>query len=167
MANDYKKDEGKPPLLDALQPFYPALLALAAMMEDMKHKHQLAGAVDPFNEWRQLPAVKNRLGNALARHTLGGLWKPNEADRVPGRQAHLHATHALFDLLGALTTHLEDNAAACCPAPDAKELHGPAGADWREPDNMCTSRQNPASRSMRCTRTKGHEGAHNNLGAWW
>lgn len=176
MANDYKQDAGKVPLLAALQPFAPALYALARMMEDMKHKHQLAGSADPFNQWAQLPAAKARMVQALERHLLpeeegATLWSVNTKDG-----SHLHATHGLFNLLGALALHIRDNADRCCGAPDAMEwaakaaestagpchvltgmpsrgergfstdggktfqhaagpapIHGPAGADWREP----------------------------------
>lgn len=118
--NNYKQDADKAPLMDALLPFAPALFALARMMDDMQHKHRLAGSADPFQQWKQLPQAKKRMANGLARHLLEhGPWTLNEADAYQGR-AHLHATHALFNLLGALTIHLEDNAVACCPAPDAR-----------------------------------------------
>ncbi len=159
---DYKRDAGKPPLLDALLPFGPALMALAAMMDDMQHRHRLAGASNPFAEWKNLPEAKRRMGNGLARHLLEhGPWTVNKADALPGTDGHLHAVHGLFNLLGAITMHLEDNKAACCGAADAavldgqlpycqgcgadlggrhaphcpiaaRPLHGPAGADWRE-----------------------------------
>jgi hypothetical protein len=134
MANDYKQDKGKAPLLDALLPFAPALMALARMMDDMQHRHRLAGSSDPFNQWKQLPQAKKRMANGMARHILEhGPWTFNKADALPGTEGHLHVTHALFNLLGALTLHLEDNQEACCAAPDAVPIHGPAGADWREP----------------------------------
>jgi len=130
--NDYKTDVGKAPLLDALRPFAPALLALARMMDDMQHKHRLAGAADPFNEWRQLPEVRKRLGNGLLRHVVGhDPWSPNTADALPGKEPHLHAVHGLFNLLGAITAHLETTAARVPTLGPA--LHVPAGADWREP----------------------------------
>ncbi len=103
-VNDYKKDQDKPPMLDALVPFYPALRALAAMMSDMKAKHKLEGAKDPFNEWRQLPNAKARLMNAAGGHLLQGPWKVNEKDGN-----HLHAVHALFGLLAGITIHVEEN----------------------------------------------------------
>lgn len=125
MTNDYKTDKNKPPLLDAMRPFAPALVALARMMDDMQHKHRLAGAKDPFSEWKQLPDAKRRMANGMARHLIEhGPWTLNTADALAGKDAHLHATHALFNLLGALTVHLEDNAKACCAAPDA--THVPA-----------------------------------------
>ncbi len=102
-VNDYKQDQGKPPMLDALVPFYPALRALAAMMNDMKAKHKLEGAKDPFNEWRQLPNAKARLMNAAGGHLLQGPWKINEKDGN-----HLHAVHALFGLLAGITIHVEE-----------------------------------------------------------
>lgn len=121
MTNDYKTDKNKPPLLDALRPFAPALVALARMMDDMQHKHRLAGATDPFSAWKKLPRAKNRLANGLARHVVeNDPWALNTADALAGKDAHLHATHGLFNLLGALTVHLEDNAKACCGAADAK-----------------------------------------------
>jgi hypothetical protein len=144
MTNDYKKDAGKPPVLDALLPFYPALEALAAMMVDAAKAHKIEGATDPFNEWRQLPQAKKRLANAAARHLLKGPWKQD--DVLP----HPHAVLALFNLLASITIHAEDNAAHCCTAPDSRPvrpaertqtrspLHGPAGADWRETtEAMC------------------------------
>jgi hypothetical protein len=110
VANDYKKDEAKAPLLAALQPFVPALYALARMMDDMQHKHRLAGSTDPFNQWAQLPEAKARMAQALERHLLpeeGTLWDVNAKDGT-----HLHATHGLFNLLGSLTLHLRELAAA-------------------------------------------------------
>jgi hypothetical protein len=104
VANDYKQDGGKVPLLAALQPFAPALYALARMMEDMKAKHQLQGSADPFNEWAQLPEAKYRMAQAMERHLLPEdctLWDVNHKDG-----GHLHATHGLFNLLGALTLHI-------------------------------------------------------------
>lgn len=106
MVNDYKTDAGKVPLLDALQPFMPALYALARMMDDMQHKHRLAGAANPFMEWAQLPAAQQRMSRALVRHILPEeagvtLWSVNTKDGT-----HLHATHGLFNLLGALSLHL-------------------------------------------------------------
>lgn len=109
MANDYKKDAGKAPLLAALQPFAPALYALARMMEDMKAKHELGGSRDPFNEWAQLPGAKGRMAQAMERHLLPEdctLWDVNTKDGQ-----HLHATHGLFNLLGALTLHLRQQPA--------------------------------------------------------
>ncbi len=103
VVNDYKQDQGKPPMLEALLPFYPALRALAAMMNDMKAKHKLEGAKDPFNEWRQLPNAKARLMNAAGGHLLQGPWKINEKDGN-----HLHAVHALFGLLAGITIHVEE-----------------------------------------------------------
>lgn len=149
--NNYKQDAGKVPLLAALQPFAPALYALAAMMEDMKAKHQLSGSRDPFNEWAQLPEAKARMAQAMERHLLpeeGTLWSVNTKDGT-----HLHATHGLFNLLGCLTLHLREQGrvavqgkAAADYAPllerarielalsgehQASPLHAPAGADWR------------------------------------
>jgi len=103
-VNDYKKDQGRPPMLDALVPFYPALKALAAMMEDMKHKHKLAGSADPFNEWRQLPNAEKRLMNAAMGHLLQGPWKINTKDGT-----HMHATHALYCLLAGITIKVSEN----------------------------------------------------------
>lgn len=114
MANDYKTDAGKPPVLEALEPFYPALLGLARMMQDMAVKHRLQGAKDPFSEWKQLPEAKRRLKRALGSHVLQGIFKVNHEDGT-----HLHGYHALFNLLGALTVHEEDNAETCCGAADA------------------------------------------------
>jgi hypothetical protein len=146
--NDYKKDDGKAPVLDALTPFYPALEALARCMDDMQHKHKLTGSVDPFNQWKQLPQAKVRLANAAARHLLRGPWKINTADG-----SHTHAVHALFGLLASITIHEEDNQDTCCAAPDAQvvetaangrrkfwpmePIHGPAGADWRNLTCTC------------------------------
>lgn len=173
MTDDYKNDADKPPLLDALLPFYPALMALAAMMEDMKHKHRLAGAMDPFNEWRKLPQAKKRLANGNMRHMLAGPWTPNVEDAVPGRKPHLHATHALFGLLASLTIHQEDNAQACCGAADAatwptlhqEPLHGPAGADWRasrrepgNPDLPILPRCQASMGGHQCVRPAKHQG---------
>lgn len=145
--NNYKKDEGKAPLLSALQPFAPALYALARMMDDMKHKHRLAGSSDPFNQWAQLPGAKGRMEQAMERHLLpeeGTLWSVNEKDG-----GHLHATHGLFNLLGSLTLHLREQARVTtqdamrdkvsAPMADmahvlaraSTELQVPAGADWR------------------------------------
>ena len=108
MPNDYKQDVGKVPLLAALQPFAPALYALARMMDDMQHKHRLAGSSDPFNQWAQLPAAKARMAEAMERHLLPEdctLWDVNTKDGN-----HLHATHGLFNLLGSLTLHLREQA---------------------------------------------------------
>lgn len=142
MANDYKTDQGKPPLLDALLPFYPALARLALMMQDAAEVHRLKGAVDPFNQWRQLPDAKRRLANAGARHLLKGPWVNDEV-----LKGHPHAALALFNVLASLTLHEEEQAAKgreaviarelaahraallpvdmCCGAPDARPLnHG-------------------------------------------
>jgi hypothetical protein len=100
--NDYKKDQDKPPVLDALLPFYPALEALARMMVDSAEKHKIAGSDDPFNQWRQLPNAKARLANAAARHILKGPWATDPDS------GHLHAAHALFGLLASLTLHIEE-----------------------------------------------------------
>src|SRR5690606_13865837 len=75
--NDYKRDENKPPLLDAvLIPYRRSLLAIAAMKADMKERHRLHGAANPFMEWRQLPNAEARLANAGARH-LTQPWARN------------------------------------------------------------------------------------------
>lgn len=155
MTNDYKKDQNKPPVLDALVPFYPALRELARCMDAMQHKHRLHGAKDPFNEWRQLPQAKKRLMNAAAGHLLQGPWKINTQDGE-----FCHAVHALFGVLAGLTIHMEDNAPACCASPEAKAV---ANA----PDNMCGSRENQNAMALRCLLVKGHAGAHNNLKVWW
>jgi hypothetical protein len=99
--NDYKKDQGKPPVLDALLPFYPALEALARMMVDSAEKHKIAGSDDPFNQWRQLPNAKVRLANAAGRHILKGPWK------IDPDSGHAHMAHALFGVLASLTLHQE------------------------------------------------------------
>lgn len=101
-GTDYKKDQDKPPMLDALVPFYPALEWLARMMEDAKKAHKLEGAEDPFNEWRKLPDAKRRLSQAWARHVLKGPWTMD--DKLP----HPHAVLALFNNLAALTLHAEE-----------------------------------------------------------
>jgi hypothetical protein len=105
VANDYKTDQGKPPLLDALLPFYPALARLALMMQDAAEVHRLQGAVDPFNQWRQLPDAKRRLANAGARHLLKGPWVHDDV-----LKDHPHAALALFNILASLTLHEEEQA---------------------------------------------------------
>lgn len=138
--NDYKQDVGKVPLLAALQPFMPALYALARMMDDMKHKHRLAGSSDPFNQWAQLPEAEARMAEALLRHLLpeeGTLWDVNTKDG-----SHLHATHGLFNLLGSLTLHLRELArmaaqdalrvAAAAPADMAHVLAAAKAELWRQ-----------------------------------
>lgn len=103
MVNDYKPDDGKPPVMDAvLIPYRRSILAIAAMKADMAVKHKLLGAVDPFLEWMQLPNGKKRLANAGARHSLQP-WKVNTQDG-----GHLHITHAIVGLLMALELHLKD-----------------------------------------------------------
>lgn len=103
MANDYKPDEGKPPVMDAVFiPYRRSLLAIAAMKADMAIKHKLLGAVDPFLEWMQLPNAKRRLANAGARHALQP-WNVNVKDG-----SHLHITHAIVGLLMALELHLKE-----------------------------------------------------------
>jgi hypothetical protein len=163
VTNDYKKDGGKPDVLAAVKVFYPALLELARMMEHMATKHRLRGAVDPFAEWKQLPDAKRRLHGGYGRHTLAGPLTPNQEDAV-GSYVPLHGYQALFNLLGFLTIHQEDNRETCCAAPDAapkddmahiverarlelalqgehqaSPIHGPAVADWREanPGDRC------------------------------
>lgn len=167
MTNDYKTDKNKPPLLDALRPFAPALVALARMMDDMQHKHRLAGAKDPFSEWKQLPDAKRRMANGMTRHLIEhGPWTLNTDDALAGKDAHLHATHALFNLLGALTVHLEDNAKACCEAPDAAQeflltpdchQRGHDGGPGR-----CTSWHTETQKL--CTLYHGHDGQHSIAG---
>ncbi len=105
-VNNYKQDAGKPPLMQAvLIPFGKTLLDLAAMMEDMKHKHKLEGAKDPFQEWRQLPGGKWRLADAGARHAVVNPFGVNTKD---GK--HLHILHAIWSLMAAYEKHLEENA---------------------------------------------------------
>jgi len=137
VANDYKQDVGKVPLLAALKPFAPALWALARMMDDMQHKHRLAGSSDPFNQWAQLPDAKRRMEGAMGRHLVpeeegATLWSVNTKDG-----SHLHITHALFNLLGALTLHIRDNAERCCAAPDASEWEAKAAEDSGSPVRNC------------------------------
>jgi hypothetical protein len=101
--NDYKQDAGKPPLMQAvLIPFGKTLLDLAAMMEDMKHKHKLEGAKDPFQEWRQLPGGKWRLADAGCRHTTN----PFAINNADGRWPHI--LHAIWGLMAAYEKHLEE-----------------------------------------------------------
>ena len=108
MANDYKKDESKPPVMDAIFiPYRHTLLALAAMMDDMRVKHQLQGASNPFEEWRQLPDAKKRLANAGARHALQP-WAHNTKDALPGTKGHLHILHAIWGLMSAYEKHAEE-----------------------------------------------------------
>lgn len=103
-VNDYKQDADKPPLMQAVfVPFGKTLLALAAMMEDMKHKHKLEGAKDPFQEWRQLPGGKWRLADAGARHGVVAPFGVNEAD---GK--HLHILHGIWCWMAAYEKHLEE-----------------------------------------------------------
>ncbi len=130
--NDYKKDADKAPVLDALLPFYPALEALARMMVDSAVRHKIEGADDPFNQWRQLPDAKKRLANAAGRHILKGPWT------LDPESGHLHATHALFGILSALTLHQE--------AKPAGTSHGIMP--------ICGSRANGGI----CTKAPGHEG---------
>ncbi len=102
-VNDYKQDAGKPPLMQAVfVPFGKTLLALAAMMEDMKHKHKLEGAKDPFQKWRQLPNAKWRLANAGARHAT----TPFQVNTKDGK--HLQIVHAIWGLMAAYEKHLEE-----------------------------------------------------------
>jgi hypothetical protein len=102
--NDYKSDSDKPPLMQAvLIPFGKTLLAVAAMMEDMKHKHKLEGAKDPFQEWRQLPNAKWRLANAGARHAT----TPFAVNTKDG--THLHIVHAIWGLMAAHEKYLEED----------------------------------------------------------
>jgi hypothetical protein len=101
VANDYKPDKDKPPVMDAvLIPYRRSILAIASMKADMAVKHKLMGAKDPYLEWMQLPNGKRRLANAGARHALQP-WAVNTKD---GR--HLHITHAIVGLLMALELHL-------------------------------------------------------------
>lgn len=165
MTNDYKKDDGKPPVLDAvLIPFRRTLLAVAAMAEDMRAKHQLAGSNDPYQEWRQLPDGKSRLSNAGARHAMNP-WAVNTRDGQ-----HLHIMHAIWGLMAAYEKHLSDadeleamepalsdvyadgepvpaDAPVCCGAADAKPL-----------PMLCSSWH--AATDQSCTLTVGHEGGH-------
>lgn len=102
-VNDYKQDVGKPPLMEAvLIPFGKTLLDLAAMMEDMKHKHKLAGAADPFQEWRKLPGGKWRWANGGARHAT----TPYEVNTEDG--THLHILHAIWGLMASYELHLQE-----------------------------------------------------------
>lgn len=150
MSKDYKKDADKPPVLDAVFiPYRRALMAIAAMKQDMAEKHKLQGAAAPFEEWRKLPNAKRRIANAAARH----LMRPWEVNTEDG--SHLHIVHCICGLLMALEKHLEETSATAAlgiAAPDfshvlerAKldlalqgecppiQIRGPAGADWREP----------------------------------
>jgi hypothetical protein len=107
VANNYKKDDTKPPLLDAvLIPYRRSLLAIAAMKADMKVKHELQGAKNPFLEWQQLPQAEARLGNAGARHVTQP-WDLNTEDALPGTPGHLHMVHGITGLLMALEMHLK------------------------------------------------------------
>lgn len=157
MTNDYKTDAGKPPVLEALEPFYPALKGLARMMADMAVKHRLQGAKDPFSEWKQLPEAKRRLKRAMGSHVLQGIFKTNHEDGT-----HLHGYHALFNLLGALTIHEEDNAETCCGAPDAR----PTPAARPLPESFPPDPASPRCGSLSplsgqpCGRELGHAGAH-------
>ncbi len=187
MTNDYKPDDGKPPVLDAVDiPFRRALLAVARMCVDMATKHKLGGAKDPFQEWRQLPDARRRLANAAARHGKNP-WTVNAADGT-----HLHATHALWGWLAAVELWEEEqeriDAEACCGAPDAKdpgqmphdfrlpsdgpqfgrggELRGPAGADWWEA-GLCPAVHAWRGNQYRCVNTPGHDGAHKGGGVTW
>ncbi len=104
-VNDYKQDADKPPLMQAVfVPFGKTLLALAAMMEDMKHKHKLEGAKDPFQEWRQLPGAKWRWADAGARHAVKPPFSINTDD---GRWPHI--LHAIWSLMAAYEKHLEES----------------------------------------------------------
>ncbi len=103
-VHDYKADTGKPPLMQAVfVPFGKTLLDLASMMEDMKHKHKLEGAKDPFQEWRQLPNAKWRFADAGARHSVVNPFEVNEKD---GK--HLHILHGIWCLMAAYEKHLEE-----------------------------------------------------------
>lgn len=172
MANDYKQDAGKVPLLSALQPFAPALYALARMMDDMQHKHRLAGSTDPFNQWAQLPAAKARMAQALERHLLpeeegATLWSVNVKDGT-----HLHATHGLFNLLGALTLHIRDNADKCCGAPDSMEWAAKAAESTGQPPLPAVSMRPRRCMALsvtglHCERDDGHHSFHNHGGQAW
>lgn len=108
MTNNYKQDGDKPPVMDAVFiPYCRTLLAIASMMQDMKVKHQLLGAKNPFQEWRQLPDAKRRLANAGARHALQP-WAHNTKDALPGTAGHLHILHAIWGLMSAYEMHAED-----------------------------------------------------------
>jgi hypothetical protein len=101
VANDYKSDKGKAPVMSAVFiPYRRTLLAIAAMMEDMQARHQLAGSKDPFQEWRQLPDGRDRLANAGARHALNP-WEVNHRDGT-----HLHILHAIWGLMSAYELHV-------------------------------------------------------------
>lgn len=183
MVNDYKPDEGKPPVLDAvLIPYRRALLAIAAMKLDMAAKHKLLGAVNPFLEWKQLPNAKARLANAGARHVLEP-WTVNTKDGT-----HLHLTHAIVDLLMALELHLEEaeldarageelgvgvpdysdspeqTASRVCAPEDlagrARIELALACSAWREKPLPC--------RDAECVRERGHRGSHKAInGLYW
>lgn len=127
MANNYKTDAGKPPLLDALVPFYPALRRLALMMVDAAKAHKLNGAKDPFNEWRQLPDAKRRLANAGVRHMLKGPWKHDDV-----LVNHPHAALALFNVLASLTLHEEEGYEADAKAEEALGIGVPDFSDSPE-----------------------------------
>jgi hypothetical protein len=117
MANNYKTDEGKPPVVSAVFiPFRRTLLALAEMMGRQKIRHQLQGAKDPFQEWRHLPEGKGRLLDAGGRHALDP-WSPNTKDRVGDHPGDLHILHAIWGLMAAYEKHLEEGAVADSQAP--------------------------------------------------
>jgi hypothetical protein len=108
VANNYKTDTGKAPVVSAIFiPFGRTLLALAEMMERQKIRHKLQGAKDPFQEWRQLPEGKDRLVNAGGRHSLDP-WTPNAKDRVGDHPGDLHILHAIWGLMAAHEKHLEE-----------------------------------------------------------
>jgi hypothetical protein len=183
VTNNYKQDDNKPPVLDAVHiPFRRALLAVARMCEDMKEHHKLSGAKDPFQEWRHLPDARRRLANAAARHGMNP-WGVNTKDG-----AHLHAMHALWGWLAAVELWEEeqekiDAESPCCGAPDADgsefdgsaERHsapakvgssgmsapaaitGPAGADWRE-RTQCGGFLAKAGELHKCLQADGHAG---------
>lgn len=172
-TNNYKRDDNKPPVLDAvLIPYRRSLLAIAAMKADMAVKHKLQGAVNPFLEWTHLPDAKKRLSNAGARHILDP-WSLNTQDALPGTPGHLHMVHGIVGLLMALEKHLEAVDAGLVHVPgvgwrgtglaeDPREpLQVPAGADWRESPPACgdfvASSDNPRDS---CVKDRGHKGQH-------
>lgn len=142
MTNDYKTDQAKPPVHEAVLSVFPlALMALARMMAASVERHKLAGAADPYREWQQLPAALRRVLNAKGRHSL---HKATDLDD----DGETHLLHELFNCLAAVELQEQDKQATCCAAPDARPmpamppsrdvtehgapLHVPAGADWRE-----------------------------------
>jgi hypothetical protein len=156
VVNDYKQDTGKVPLLAALQPFTPALWALARMMDDMQHKHRLAGSSDPFNQWAQLPDAKRRMSAAMLRHLLPEdegvtLWSVNTKDG-----SHLHITHALFNI--------RDNTDRCCQAPDAREWEAKAAEASGAPHQPARTLEHPDTRELRQLRAAAL--ALYNAGRW-